>query len=176
MNSTAFQSYPVDHFISIVQAWVHQAWPITTADGRRVYESLGMRPHAADPGLFMSHFAVGGEPDAYFTEHEGLINTVRMQIGRPCPPGTEEQNGPVIAQYFNAYCGSIEQALGPSTLMRRQEDDGAIDWILDNNVGISLGPLSHSIILFIDSPTMTQLLREEEENGLTNYDDILEDD
>ena len=60
--------------------------------------------------------------------------------------------------------------------MRRREDDGAIDWILDNNVGISLGPLSHSIILFIDSPTMTQLLREEEENGLTNYDDILEDD
>ena len=93
MNSTAFQSYPVDHFISIVQAWVHQAWPITAAEGRRVYESLGMRPHAADPGLFMSHFAVGGEPDAYFTEHEGLINTVRMQIGRPCPPGTEGQNG-----------------------------------------------------------------------------------
>ena len=153
MISTAFQSYPVDHFISIVQAWVHQAWPITTADGRRVYESLGMRPHAADPTLFMSHFAVGGEPDAYLTEHEGLINTVRMQIGRPCPPGTEAQNGPVIAQYFNAYCGSVEQAFGPSTLMRRREDDGAIDWILDNNVGISLGPLSHSIILFIDSPT-----------------------
>ena len=176
MISTAFQSYPVDHFISIVQAWVHQAWPITTAHGQRVYESLGMKPHAADPTLFMSHFAVRGEPDAYFTEHEGLINTVRMQIGRPCPPGTEAQNGPVIAQYFNAYCGSVEQAFGPSTLRRRREDDGAIDWILDNNVGISLGPLSHSIILFIDSPTMTQLLREEEENGLTNYNDILEED
>lgn len=39
-----------------------------------------------------------------------------------------------------------------------------------------VGNPGNIITLYIDSPRMTQLLLEEEAMGLTDYDDILEDD
>ena len=39
-----------------------------------------------------------------------------------------------------------------------------------------IGDIGTKITFVIHSPRMTQLRREEEEMGLTSYDDILEDD
>ena len=51
-----------------------------------------------------------------------------------------------------------------------------MEWFLDNDVQIRIDNVGIMVSLTLHSPRMTQIRREEEEMGLTNYDDIFEDD
>ncbi len=170
-----FEAYPTDRFIEIAKAWIDHPWPITTEEAKDIYESIGYRPCVPDPSLFASDLSKDGEPDSYYTQHDGYINAVNITVTRRGEKGTERHNADKIEKIYKQYCNAID-ALLSKRLTRRQQQDSATEWFIDSNVNIRVGNPGHRVTFSISSPTMTQLRREEQEMGLASYDEILEDD
>ena len=168
-----FEAYPTDRFIEIVEAWATHRWPMTSAEAQELYESLGYRAYAPKPELFISDFSQI-EPDSYVTTHNDRVGDARISVSHPCDTVTP-QNTDTISRTFSDYCTAIEDKL-KDMISHRKKDRNAVRWTLHNGVDIRLGKLSRNISVFIGSPRMTQLRCEEEEMGLTSYDEILEDD
>ena len=168
-----FEAYPTDRFIEIVKAWANHSWPMTPAEAQELYESLGYRAYASKPELFISDFSQI-EPDSYVTTHNDRVGDVCISVSRPCDTVTP-QNTDTIFCTFNDYCTTIEDKL-KDAISHRKIERNAIRWTLRNSVDIRLAKLSRNISVFIGSPCMTQLRREEQEMGLTSYDEILEED
>ena len=172
-HSARFEAYPTDRFIEIVKAWANHSWPMSPAEAQELYESLGYRAYAPKPELFISDFSQI-EPDSYVTTHNDRVGDVRISVSRSCDTVTP-QNTDTISCTFNDYCATIEDEL-KGAISHRKIERNAIRWTLRNSVDIRLAKLSRNISVFIGSPRMTQLRREEQEMGLTSYDEILEDD
>ena len=172
-HPTRFEAYPTDRFIEIIKAWANHPWPMTSAEAQELYESLGYRAYAPNPELFISDFSQI-EPDSYVTTHNDRVGDARISVSHPCDTATP-QNTNTISRTFSDYCTAIEDKL-KDMISHRKKDRNAVRWTLHNGVDIRLGKLSRNISVFIGSPRMTQLRREEEEMGLTSYDEILEDD
>ena len=168
-----FEAYPTDRLIEIVKAWANHSWPITTEEARKLYESLGYRAYAPKPELFISDFSQT-DPDSYITTYNDRVGDARISASHPCDTVTP-QNTDIIAHTFSDYCATIEDKL-KDMIARRKRERNTIRWTLHNGVDIRLAKLSKNISLFIESPRMTKLRREEEEMGLTSYGEILEDD
>ena len=170
-----FEAYATDRFIEIVKAWVNHPWPITTEEARELYESLGYHANPSDPSLFISDLSADGEPDSYYTQSDGYINTANITVTRQGEKGTEKHNADKIEKTYKQYCNAID-TLVSKRLTRRHQQDSATEWFIDNNVNIRIGNPGHRVTFSVSSPAMTQLRREEQEMGLTSYDEILEDD
>ena len=171
--SIAFEAYPADRFIEIIKSWASHPWPMTSAEAQELYESLGYRVYAPKPRLFFSEFAQE-EPDSFFTAQHNRVGNVRISVSRPCAARTQQDENH-ISHVFTEYCAIIDSSLRDS-ISQRKTEESSIRWTLDNDVEIRLAKLPRNISLRIASPRMTQLLREEQEMGLTSYDEILEDD
>ena len=171
--SIAFEAYPTDRFIEIIKSWASHPWPMTSAEAQELYESLGYRVYAPKPRLFFSEFAQE-EPDSFFTAQHNRVGNVRISVSRPCAARTQQDENH-ISHVFTEYCAIIDSSLRDS-ISQRKTEESSIRWTLDNDVEIRLAKLPRNISLRIASPRMTQLLREEQEMGLTSYDEILEDD
>ena len=174
-HPASFEAYPTGRFIEIVKAWVNHPWPITTEEARELYESLGYHANPSDPSLFISDLSADGEPDSYYTHNDGYINTVNITVTRRGEKGTERHNADKIEKTYKQYCNAIDTLLS-KRLTRRHQQDSATEWFIDNNVNIRIGNPGHRVTFSVSSPAMTQLRREEQEMGLTSYDEILEDD
>ena len=174
-HPSRFEAYPTDRFIEIVKAWANHSWPITTEEARELYESLGYHANPSDPSLFISDLSAGGEPDSYYTQHDGYVNTVNITVTKQGEIGTERHDADIVEKTYIRYCNAIDTLLS-KRLTRRQQQDSATEWFIDSNVNIRVGNPGHRVTFSISSPTMTQLRREEQEMGLTSYDEILEDD
>ena len=172
-HPTRFEAYPTDRFIEIIKAWANHPWPMTSAEAQELYKSLGYRTYAPKPELFISDFSQI-EPDSYVTTHNDRVGDARISVSHPCDTATP-QNTNTISRTFSDYCTAIEDKL-KDMISHRKKDRNAVRWTLHNGVDIRLGKLSRNISVFIGSPRMTQLRCEEEEMGLTSYDEILEDD
>ena len=171
---TRFESYPVDRFIEVVKAWVGHSWPITATEAQRVYESLG---YAADPGdteMFASPFAKG-KADSYYVTVKDRVSTVDIAVARPCDAGEEKESAAAIAAAYTAYSHAIDCHY-ENMIRSSSPRDRSTAWTFDNDVELNLSVWNRSLSVRIRSPHMTQLRREEEAMGLTDYDDILEDD
>ena len=168
-----FEAYPTDRFIEIVKAWANHPWPMTSAEARELYESLGYRAYTLKPELFISDFSQI-EPDSYVTTHNDRVGDARISVSHPCDTVTP-QNTDTISRTFSDYSTAIEDKL-KDMISHRKKDRNAVRWTLHNGVDIRLGKLSRNISVFIGSPRMTQLRCEEEEMGLTSYGELLEDD
>ena len=168
-----FEAYPTDRFIEIIKAWANHPWPMTSAEAQELYKSLGYRTYAPKPELFISDFSQI-EPDSYVTTHNDRVGDARISVSHPCDTVTP-QNTDTISRTFSDYCTAIEDKL-KDMISHCKKDRNAVRWTLHNGVDIRLGKLSRNISVFIGSPRMTQLRCEEEEMGLTSYDEILEDD
>ena len=173
--SIAFEAYPTDRFIEIAKAWINHPWPITIEEAKEIYESIGYHPYVPDPSLFTSDLSKDGEPDSYYTHNDGYINTVNITVTRRGEKGTERHNADKIEKTYKQYCNAID-TLVSKRLTRRHQQDSATEWFTDNNVNIRIGNPGHRVTFSVSSPAMTQLRREEQEMGLTSYDEILEDD
>jgi len=168
-----FEAYPTDRFIEIIKAWANHPWPMTSAEAQELYKSLGYRTYAPKPELFISDFSQI-EPDSYVTTHNDRVGDARISVSHPCDTVTP-QNTDTVSRTFSDYCTAIEDKL-KDMISHCKKDRNAVRWTLHNGVDIRLGKLSRNISVFIGSPRMTQLRCEEEEMGLTSYDEILEDD
>ena len=174
-NPARFEAYPTDRFIEIVEAWVNRPWPITTEEAKEIYESIGYRPYVPDPSLFTSDLSKDGEPDSYYTHNDGYINTVNITVTKQGEKGTVRHNADKIEKTYKQYCNAID-TLVSKRLTRRHQQDSATEWFIDNNVNIRIGNPGHRVTFSVSSPAMTQLRRQEQEMGLTSYDEILEAD
>ena len=173
-ETKAFEAYPADRFIEIVKAWANHSWPITTEEARKLYESLGYRANPSDPSLFISDLSADGEPDSYYTSIDNHVNSIRLTIARRCLAEEESKYSSLVSKTYAAYCSAFERIF--NNITNHLQTNRADEWTLDNDVRIGIGNIGVTIAFFIRSPYMTQLLREEQEMGLTSYDDILEDD
>ena len=86
-----------------------------------------------------------------------------------------KENADTIESTYDTYCKAVSDAY-PDALLKRDRTHNATEWFSKNDVQIRLSNVGITISFYIHSPRMTQLRREEEEMGLTSYDDILEDD
>ena len=176
-----FEAYTTNRFIEIVKAWANHSWPITTEEARELYESLGYHANPSDPSLFISDLSADGEPDSYYTSIDNNVNSIRLTIARHCLAEEESKYSSLVSETYAAYCVAFERTFSNITnhLQTNRADEWTIrsdEWTLDNDVRISIGNIGVTIAFFIRSPYMTQLLREEQEMGLTSYDEILEND
>ena len=80
-----------------------------------------------------------------------------------------------VANRYAQYCEAVDRAFH-GIVVRRREKPRATEWIMSHGVLLWVGNPGSIITLYIDAPRMTRLLLEEEAMGLTDYDDILEDD
>ena len=170
-----FEAYPTGRFNEVVKAWVNHPWPITTEEAKEIYESTGYRSYAPDPSLFISDLSKDGEPDSYYTHNDGYINTVNITVTKQGEIGTEKHDADKIEKTYKQYCNAID-ALLSKRRTRRHQQDSATEWFIDNNVNIRVGNPGHRVTFSVSSPAMTQLRREEQEMGLTSYNEILEAD
>ena len=173
-ETKAFEAYPADRFIEIAIVWADHAWPITVEQAQRVYESLGYHAYPPDPSLFISDLSADGEPDSYYTSIDNHVNSIRLTIARRCLAEEKSKYSSLVSETYAAYCAAFERTF--SNITNHLQTNRADEWILDNDVRIGIGNIGVTIAFFIRSPYMTQLLREEQEMGLTSYDEILEDD
>ena len=173
MNTT-YNAYPAYRFIEIVKAWVNHPWPMTPDEGRQLYERLGYKTDREDQDMFYSPFANRG-PDSFFTHSDNSISDVVIAVGERNT--IEEENSCIeaVTSRYSEYCKATEATFN-ETIRRRQKASDAMEWFLDNDVQIRIDNVGIMVSLTLHSPRMTQIRREEEEMGLTNYDDIFEDD
>ncbi len=169
-----FAAYPTDRFIEIVKTWIDHPWPITSKDGRIIFEDLGYSVDSEDPEMFASPFAEQ-EPDSYFIARNGLIDDIDVAVSTICTRESMKENAYAIEGTYDTYCKAISGAY-PEASSRRDRTRNAVEWFFENDAQIRLSNIGITISFIIHSPRMTQLRREEEEMGLTNYDEILEDD
>ena len=169
-----FAAYPTDRFIEIVKTWIDHPWPITSKDGRIIFEDLGYSVDSEDPEMFASPFAEQ-EPDSYFIARNGLIDDIDIAVSTICTRESMKENAAAIERTYDTYCKAISGAY-PEALSKRDRTCNAVEWFFENDAQIRLSNIGITISFIIHSPRMTQLRREEEEMGLTNYDEILEDD
>ena len=173
-HPVSFEAYPLDRFIDIVKAWIEHSWPITASEARNIYESLGYSVDSEDPEMFASPFA-GGEADSYYVTVKGLVSTVDIAVARPCNAGEEEESSAAIASAYDAFCQAINSHY-KNMISATRSEAGSTEWTFTSDVELNVSVWNRSVSTCIHSPYMTQLRREEEEMGLTSYDDILEDD
>ena len=169
-----FEAYTVDRFIEIVKAWIEHPWPITATEARNIYESLGYSVDPEDPEMFASPFA-GGEADSYYVTVKGLVSTVDIAVARPCNAGKEEESSAAIADAYATFRQAINSHY-KNMISATRSEDGSTEWTFTSDVELDVSVWNRSVSVCIHSPYMTQLRREEQEMGLTSYDDILEDD
>ena len=170
-----FEAYTVDRFIEVVKAWVDHPWPITSDEGRVIYESLGLRGYAPRPNFFWSDFSTDDEPDSYYVVTQNEVSTIDMEVARLTPSSVASSDDSTLHSTYTQYCAAITTAFDESTAEHLVHDKAA-EWTFDNDVRIRIANIDIAISLVIRSPYMTQLRREEQEMGLTSYDDFLEDD
>ena len=169
-----FEAYTVDRFIEVVKAWIEHPWPITATEARNIYESLGYSVDPEDPEMFASPFA-GGEADSYYVTVKGLVSTVDIAVARPCNAGKEEESSDAIADAYSTFRQAINSHY-KNMISATQSEGGSTEWTFTSDVELDVSVWNRSVSACIHSPYMTQLRREEQEMGLTSYDDILEDD
>lgn len=170
-----FEAYTADRFIEVVKAWVDHPWPISADEGRRLFEDLGYAVDSEDPEMFLSEFASNGEADSYFTARNGTVGTVDISVTKYYNTDDTTVDAKSVEDRYAQYCDAVDRAFR-GTIVRRREKPRATEWIMRHGVLLWVGNPGSIITLYIDSPRMTQLLLEEEAMGLTDYDDILEDD
>jgi len=173
-QSARFEAYPTDRFIEIIKAWANHPWPMSPAETQELYESLGYRANPSDPSLFISDFSVDDEPDSYYTYTGKHINSIRPAIARRCPIEEEARYAALVSDTYTRYCSAINHTF--NNITKHVHDSQSDEWTLDNDMRFRIGNIGITITFVIHSPRMTQLRREEEEMGLTSYDEILEDD
>ena len=173
-HPTGFEAYPVDRFIDIVKAWIEHPWPITAAEARHVYESLGYSVNPEDPEMFASPFA-DGEADSYYVTVKGLVSTVDIAVARPCNADEEKDSSAAIADAYATFRQAINSHY-KNMISATRPKDRSTEWTFTSDVELNVSVWNRSVSARIHSPYMTQLRREEKEMGLTSYDDILEDD
>ena len=169
-----FEAYPTDRFIKIVKTWADHAWPITPEQAQRAYESLGYHAYPSDPSLFTSDFSVDDEPDSYYTSTGKHINSIRPAIARRCPIEKEARYAALVSDTYTRNCSAINHTF--NNITKHVHDNQSDEWTLDNDVLFRIGNIGITITFVIHSPRMTQLRREEQEMGLTSYDEILGED
>ena len=170
-----FEAYTVDRFIEVVKAWVDHPWPISTDEGRRLFEDLGYAVDSEDPEMFLSEFASNGEADSYFTARNGIVGTVDISVTKYYNADDATVDAKSVVDRYAHYCEAVDRAFH-DIIVRRREKPRATEWIMSHGVLLWVGNPGCIITLYVESPRMTQLLTEEEAMGLTDYDDILEDD
>ncbi|AOS46972.1 DUF6301 family protein [Pauljensenia hongkongensis] len=170
-----FEAYPAERFIEIVKAWVDHHWPISAEEGRRLFEDLGYAVDSEEPEMFLSEFASNGEADSYFTARNGTVGSVDISVTKYYNADDATVDAKAVAERYAQYCEAVDRAFR-GTIVRRREKPRATEWIMRHGVLLWIGNPGSIITLYIDSPRMTRLLLEEEAMGLTDYDDILEDD
>jgi len=169
-----FEAYPTDRFIEIVKTWIDRPWPITSKDGRMIFEDLGYSVDSEDPEMFASPFAER-EPDSYYIVRNGFIDDIDVAVSTVCARESMKDNADTIESTYDTYCKAVSGAY-PETLSRRDRTRNAVEWFFKNDAQIRLSNIGITISFIIHSPRMTRLRREEEEMALTSYDEILEDD
>ena len=174
-NPARFEAYPTDRFIEIIKAWANHPWPITSDEGRVIYESLGLRGYAPRPNFFWSDFSTDDEPDSYYVVTQDEVSTIDMEVARLVPSDKDVSDDSTLHSTYTQYCAALSAAFDGSTAEHLVHNKAA-EWALDNDVRIRIDYIDFALSFIIRSPRMTQLRREEEEMGLTNYDNILEDD
>ena len=170
-----FEAYTPERLIEIVKAWVDHPWPITSDEGRVIYESLGLRGYAPRPNFFWSDFSTDDEPDSYYIVTHNEVSTIDMEVARLAPSNSGSSEDSTLHSTYTQYCAAITAAFDVSIAEHLVHDKTA-EWTFDNDVRIRIANIDIAISLVIHSPCTTQLRREEEAMGLTDYDDILEDD
>ena len=174
-QSTTLEAYTPERFIEIVKAWANHPWPITSDEGRVIYESLGLRGYAPRPNFFWSDFSTDDEPDSYYVVTQDEVSTIDMEVARLAPSDKDISDDSTLHSTYTQYCTAIDSTFGTSET-KHPVHDKAVEWVLHNDVRIRIANIDIAISLVIHSPHMAQLRREEEEMGLTSYDEILEDD
>ena len=174
-QSVSFEAYTPERLIEIVKAWVNHPWPITSDEGRVIYESLGLRGYAPRPNFFWSDFSTDDEPDSYYVITKNEVSTIDMEVARLAPSDKDISDDSTLHSTYTQYCTAIDSTFVAS-VTKHPVHDKAVEWVFHNGVRIRIANIDIAISLVIHSPRMTELRREEEEMGLTSYDDILEDD
>ena len=172
--NTEFEAYPTDRFIEVIKAWIEHPWPITATEAQNIYESLGYSVDPEDPEMFASPFA-DEEADSYYVTVEDLVSTVDIAVARPCNAGKEEESSAAIADAYAAFRQAINSHY-KNMISATRSEDGSTEWTFASDVELDVSVWNRSVSVCIHSPYMTQLRREEQEMGLTSYDEILEDD
>ena len=124
--------------------------------------------------MFYSPFANRG-PDSFFTHSDNSIADVVIAVGERRTIEEEDSCIEAVTSKYSEYCEATEATFN-ETIHRRQKASDATEWFLKNDVQIRIDNVGIMVSLTLHSPRMTQIRREEEEMGLTNYDDIFEDD
>ena len=175
LHPARFEAYTVDRFIEVVKAWVDHPWPISADEGRRLFEDLGYAVDSEDPEMFLSEFASNGEADSYFTARNGIVGTVDISVTKYYNADDATVDAKSVVDRYAQYCEAVDRAFH-DIIVQRREKPRATEWIMSHGVLLWVGNPGSIITLYVESPRMTQLLIEEEAIGLTDYDDILEDD
>ncbi|PHP53329.1 DUF6301 family protein [Actinomyces ruminis] len=154
---TEIKILPVERAIEWIRAWAELDWPITWETAYATRDKLGWTPNPQDPELFTTELTVN-EDGGYLTRLDGQCSGVSIPL---CSRNLRaEPNSPWASSLWQAYdaiAGALTALYGTGKQTGNRTKVLQTDWILNNQVTVSLVASDKSMSVMLDSPEVTAI-------------------
>ncbi|WP_136191954.1 DUF6301 family protein [Actinomyces procaprae] len=154
---TEMKTLPVERAIEWIRAWAELDWPITWETAYATRDKLGWTPNPEDPELFTTELTVN-EDGGYLSTLDDACSGLSIPLcsrnlsAEPNTPWTTS-----LWQAYDAIANALTQLYGTGKQTGDRSDVLQTDWILNNQVTVSLVASDKSMSVMLDSPEVTAI-------------------
>ncbi|WP_136314102.1 DUF6301 family protein [Actinomyces procaprae] len=159
---TEIKILPVERAIEWIRAWAELDWPITWETAYATRDKLGWTPAPDDGRFFTTELSTNGQEDGHMSRLHGQCSGVSIPL---CSRNLQaEPNSPWSSSLWQAYdatADALTQLYGTGKQTGDRSDVLQTDWILNNQVTVSLLASSKIMRAMLDSPEVTAIDQQE---------------
>ncbi|WP_136191948.1 DUF6301 family protein [Actinomyces procaprae] len=149
---------PVERAIEWIRAWAELDWPITWETAYATRDKLGWKPAPDDGRFFTTELSLDGQEDGNITRLDGQCSGVSIPL---CSRNLQaEPNSPwtlSLWQAYDAIANALTALYGPGEQTGSRTNVLQTDWILSNQVTVSLLASDKLMRAMLDSPKVTAI-------------------
>jgi len=149
---------PVERAIEWIRAWAELDWPITWETAYATRDKLGWTPAPDDGRFFTTELSLDGQEDGNITRLDGQCSGVSIPLrsrnlqAEPNSPWTLS-----LWQTYDAIADALTALYGPGEQTGNRTNVLQTDWILSNQVTVSLLASDKLMRAMLDSPEVTAI-------------------
>ncbi|WP_147681520.1 DUF6301 family protein [Actinomyces ruminicola] len=148
---------PVERAVEWIRAWAELDWPITWETAYATRDKLGWTPNPEDPELFTTELTVN-QDGGYLIRLDGRCSEVSIPLcsrnlsAEPNTPWTTS-----LCQTYDAIANALTALHGPGEQTGNRTNVLQTDWILSNQVTVTLITSGKIMRAILKSPEVTAI-------------------
>ncbi|MDU0348116.1 DUF6301 family protein [Actinomyces sp. MRS3W] len=155
---TKMKILPVERAVEWIRAWTELDWPITWETAYATRDKLGWKPAPDDGRFFTTELSTNGEEDGNITRFEGDCSGAFFPLcTRKFTTGVDEARTTALHSAYNSYTTALVNLYGAGKKTTGRGGRRRTEWILANQVTLSVSVSDKSISVTIDSPAITAI-------------------